>query len=284
MRKPSIKVGRVLVFIVLWTTLVYDPIARWTWSPGGWSRQRGVMDFAGGTAVHITSGTAVAAFSNFWEFRKGRSAVTIIYGWWRGLYAVTFGVFVAIWRGFFKPQKERTPQDYNLPQLAEESAGSGAESAGRSSLHQEENELEDVTPPMLQSNTKRTTDSESQDPLNNAFADDSPHNANNIVLGTALLWIGWFGFNGGSALGGNLRAVSACLSTHTAACSGGSTALLLRWILNATSRRIRPSKQGEKSGLSVIAFCDGVIIGLVAITPAAGYVRLLFRMSMFLLN
>src|ERR1700712_4286533 len=64
----KVSAGRFLVFIVLWTTLVYDAVARWSWHPTGWSRQRGSMDFAGGTAVHITSGTTVAAFSVFYAF------------------------------------------------------------------------------------------------------------------------------------------------------------------------------------------------------------------------
>jgi len=106
-----------------------------------------------------------------------------------------------------------------------------------------------------------------------ADADESPHNVNNIVLGTALLWIGWFGFNGGSALGGNLRAVSACVSTHVAACAGGTTSLLLFWVWNTLARAggAGEGKKGQKPP-SVTHFCDGAVIGLVAITPAAGYV------------
>jgi len=57
-----------------------------------------------------------------------------------------------------------------------------------------------------------------------------PHNIVNVVLGTALLWIGWFGFNGGSALGASLKAVSACVSAHLAACAGGLMRTLLEYI------------------------------------------------------
>ena len=88
----------------------------------------------------------------------------------------------------------------------------------------------------------------------------------NAVLGTALLWIGWFGFNGGSALGANLRAVSACISTHLAACAGAVMGSVLEYI--AASRR-----KVDAGKFSVVGFCNDAVAGLVAITPAAGYVR-----------
>ncbi|KAB5518033.1 ammonium transporter AmtB-like domain-containing protein, partial [Coniochaeta sp. 2T2.1] len=156
----DIPAGRFLIFISLWSLLVYNPVARWTWHWAGWSNQLGVMDFAGGTAVHITSGTTVLAFYIFHAIQTGPAA-----------------------------------------------------------------------------------------------ADRAPHNVNNIVLGTALLWMGWFGFNGGSALGGNLRAASACVATHVAACAGGTSMLLL-----------------DARNPSVTHFCDGVVIALVAVTPGAGFV------------
>ncbi|EON61120.1 hypothetical protein W97_00331 [Coniosporium apollinis CBS 100218] len=167
--------GQFLVFIILWTTFVYNPIARWTWNPEGWSNKRGVLDFAGGTAVHICAGATVFAHSM-----------------------------------------------YHLDQ-----PGKG----------------------------------------------DS-HNVENVLLGTLLLWIGWLGFNGGSALGANLRAVSACISTHLSACAGGVTLCLLRSI----SGYIWPSSDGEHARnahvfrWSILEFCNGAVVGLVCITPAAGYV------------
>jgi Amt family ammonium transporter len=99
-----------------------------------------------------------------------------------------------------------------------------------------------------------------------------------MILGTALLWIGWFGFNGGSALGGNMRAVSACVSTHVAACAGGTTSLFFFWAWNALGRAVDRflGESGEQENkipsVSATQFCDGAVIGLVAITPAAGYV------------
>jgi Amt family ammonium transporter len=102
----------------------------------------------------------------------------------------------------------------------------------------------------------------------------APHNIVNVVLGTAFLWIGWFGFNGGSALGANLRAVSACISTHLAACAGGVMGTILEYY--AASKR-----KGEVGRFSVIGFCNGAVAGLVAITPAAGYV---FPIPSYMLN
>jgi len=62
------KPARFFVFITLWSILVYDVIARWTWHRRGWSNRLGVLDFAGGTPVHIASGTTVAAFAFFYDF------------------------------------------------------------------------------------------------------------------------------------------------------------------------------------------------------------------------
>ncbi|KAH6641147.1 ammonium transporter AmtB-like domain-containing protein [Chaetomium tenue] len=161
--------GRMLpcvVFIFIWATIVYDPIAYWTWNANGWSFQMGGLDFAGGTPVHISSGAAALAYSLMLGKRTGYTRV------------------------------------HGLPYR--------------------------------------------------------PHNVTHVVLGTVFLWVGWFGFNGGSALGANMRAVMACVVTHIAACVGGFTWCLLDYRL-------------EKKW-STVGFCSGVISGLVAITPAAGYV------------
>ncbi|KAK4196229.1 ammonium transporter AmtB-like domain-containing protein [Triangularia verruculosa] len=161
--------GRMLpaiVFIFIWATIVYDPIAYWTWNGNGWSFVMGGLDFAGGTPVHISSGAAALAYSLMLGKRTGYNKVN------------------------------------GLPYR--------------------------------------------------------PHNVTHVVLGTVFLWVGWFGFNGGSALAANTRAVMACLVTHISACVGGFTWCLLDYRL-------------EKKW-STVGFCSGVIAGLVAITPAAGYV------------
>ncbi|KAH8676400.1 ammonium transporter AmtB-like domain-containing protein [Tricladium varicosporioides] len=180
--------GHFLIFIIAWTTLVYDPIARSTWNPIGWSnywkgKTSGVFDFAGGTVVHIVSATTAAVYSVFPSLRR---------------------------RFFYKKRFQQADID-----------------------------LVNARP--------------------------RPNNVVNIVLGTALLWIGWFGFNGGSALGANLRAVSACVSTHLAACAGGVMGSLMELV-----SIWRDPVDGRK--FSIIGFCNGAVAGLVAITPASGYV------------
>lgn len=155
-----------IVFIFIWATIVYDPIAFWTWNGNGWSFIMGGLDFAGGTPVHISSGAAALAYSLMLGKRTG-------YKTSRGL-----------------PYR--------------------------------------------------------------------PHNVTHVVLGTVFLWVGWFGFNGGSALGSNMRAVMALIVTHLSASMGAITWCLLDYRLERK--------------WSTVGFCSGAIAGLVAITPAAGYV------------
>ncbi|KAK7959426.1 ammonium transporter [Apiospora aurea] len=156
----------IIVFIFVWATIVYDPIAYWTWNPNGWSFVMGGLDFAGGTPVHISSGAAALAYSLMLGKRTGYSNAN------------------------------------GLPYR--------------------------------------------------------PHNVTHVILGTVFLWVGWFGFNGGSALAGNMRAVMACLVTHIAASCAAITWCLLDYRL-------------EKK-FSVVGFCSGAIAGLVAITPGSGFV------------
>ena len=124
------RLGPTIVFTFLWSTLVYDPIACWTWNSNGWSFVLGGLDFAGGTPVHISSGTAALAISIYLGKRRGYGTERLAY---------------------------------------------------------------------------------------------KPHNTTYVVLGTIFLWFGWFGFNGGSALSANLRAVQACIVTNLAASVGGLT-------------------------------------------------------------
>lgn len=159
------RLGPILVFIFIWTTIVYDPIACWTWNAKGWSFVMGGLDFAGGTPVHISSGTAALAISVYLGKRRGYGTERLAY---------------------------------------------------------------------------------------------KPHNTTYVVLGTVFLWFGWFGFNGGSALSANLRAVQACIVTNLAASVGGIT-----WML--WDYRIERK-------WSAVGFCSGAISGLVAITPASGFV------------
>jgi ammonium transporter, Amt family len=169
------RLAPVILWTFCWSTIVYAPIACWTWNlgdttvdppiPGGWAAVMGGLDFAGGTPVHISSGTAALAISIFLGRRKGYGTELLAY---------------------------------------------------------------------------------------------RPHNVFYVVIGTVLLWFGWFGFNGGSALGANLRAVMAMTVTNNAAAVGGLTWMFWDWRLERK--------------WSLVGFCSGAIAGLVAITPASGYV------------
>jgi len=170
---PSLVVGAVaerirfssyILFIVLFSLLVYAPIAHWTWHPQGFLFEMGVLDFAGGTVVHISAGCAALA---------------------------------------------------------------GALVLKRRKVHIEKQEI-------------------------------PPSNIPYVLIGTGLLWFGWFGFNAGSALGANSLAVSAFATTNTAAAAAG-----LSWMFFDVLRGKKPS---------VLGFCIGAVVGLVAITPAAGFV------------
>lgn len=152
-----------LLFICLFSIFIYSPIAHWTWHPNGFLRQWGVLDFAGGTVVHMSAGFAALAG------------------------ALVFG-------------------------------------------------------------RRRDHSREPHAPANIPF----------VILGTGMLWFGWFGFNAGSALAASELATSAFLTTNTA-----SAAAMLAWILFDGIRGRKPSALGA---------CIGAVVGLVAITPAAGYV------------
>lgn len=211
--------GHFLVFILLWTTFAYNPIARWTWNPEGWSNRIGALDFSGGTAVHICAGATVLAHSLYhhWLPKIERFLEGILGG----------------------PSRPARPPANNSIRVPAQRASSS------------------VSPGEMDQPGK-----------------DASHNVENILLGTLFLWIGWFGFNGGSALGANLRAVSACVSTHLSACAGGVTMCLLR----SLSGYIWPQPAQERSrdahvfSWSIIEFCNGAVVGLICITPAAGYV------------
>ncbi|MCX9009602.1 MAG: ammonium transporter [Candidatus Methanoperedens sp.] len=157
-----IKFSAFMVFSLLWATLVYDPIAHWVWGTGGWLRNLGALDFAGGTVVHISSGVSALAIALVIGARKG------------------FG---------------KQPME--------------------------------------------------------------PHNIPMVVLGAVLLWFGWFGFNGGSAVASNGLATSAFVVTNTAAAAAALMWTMLSWYHK------RPS---------VLGTATGAVVGLVAITPASGFV------------
>ena len=152
----------VLIFSTLWLLLVYAPICHWVWG-GGWLGEMGLLDFAGGTVVHITAGTA----------------------------AVVAAIVVGARRGF--PQQSMVP-----------------------------------------------------------------HNMTLTVAGAGMLWVGWFGFNGGSALASNGDAAMAITVTHISAAAGAFTWMVAEWI-----------RYGKPSALGAVT---GMVAGLGTITPASGFV------------
>jgi len=157
-----IKFSTFLVFIILWATFVYDPLAHWVWGVKGWLREMGALDFAGGTVVHISSGASALVAAIMFGRRIG-------YG------------------------QEAMP----------------------------------------------------------------PHNLPFSVIGAGLLWVGWFGFNAGSALAADGLATSAFVATHIATAAAALAWLAMDWM------RGKPTMLGAASG---------AVAGLVAITPGAGFV------------
>jgi len=275
--------GRFIFFISIWSLFIYIPIARWSWYPDGWSAQiLQTMDFAGGTPVHICSGSTVAAFACFVNLELNGGVL---------------GLMRSLFSPITSPKKSQATDDVESGHTTPEELNS----TGTNSV--------DVA---ASSHTESASVS---------FPEPGPYNLNYLTLGTALLWFGWAGFNGGSALGGNLRASSAWFSTHIAACAGGTMAVLLAWTSKSlewldqhtnsnTNRNSRTAASGEvtvapvtgdghphqsgnpdgpqhihataeeresrRLGLvnrqTVTMFCEGAVIGLVAITPGAGFV------------
>ena len=158
------KFSTFLIFILLWSTLVYNPVAHWVFGSGGWLLELGSLDFAGGTAIHINSGAAALAAAFLFGKRAG-------YG---------------------------------------------------------------------------------KEPM-------EPHNVTYVVLGAALLWFGWFGFNAGSAGAANGQAANAFVVTNTAAAAAALSWMFASWLLAGKA--------------SVIGAAAGAVAGLVAITPASGFVQ-----------
>ena len=152
-----------LMFSGIWATVVYLPIVHWVWAGNGWLFEMGLLDFAGGTVVHITAGVA----------------------------AVVAAVVLGSRRGF--------------PEVAM-----------------------------------------------------PPHNLTLTVTGAGMLWVGWFGFNGGSALAADGNAGMAILVTHISAAAGAFTWMLCEWI-----------RYGKPSALGIVT---GMVAGLGTITPASGFV------------
>jgi Amt family ammonium transporter len=156
-----------LIFIILWSTLIYSPVAHWVWNTDGWLKGIGAIDFAGGLVVHITAGLSALA-------------AAIVIGRRKDI------------------EKKETLKPSNIPY---------------------------------------------------------------VILGAALLWFGWFGFNAGSALGADSIMVFALVNTNLAAAAAAVTWMAVDWIM--------------KGKPSAVGMAVGAVCGLVAITPASGYVNVI---------
>jgi len=157
------KFSAYMLFIIVWSTLVYDPVAHWVWGAGGWLKQMGTLDFAGGIVVHLISGISALAAALLIGKRKG--------------------------------YRQEAMYPHNLPMT---------------------------------------------------------------VLGTGLLWFGWFGFNAGSALSAGALSTMAFVATHTSAVSATLIWVIIEWL-----HRGKPTMFGAATGS---------IAGLATITPASGFV------------
>jgi Amt family ammonium transporter len=157
-----IKFSAMLLFSALWVTFVYAPVTHWVWG-GGWLQQMGLLDFAGGTVVHVTAGVSALVA------------------------AIVLG------------------KRYGFPKTAM-----------------------------------------------------PPHNLTITVAGAGMLWVGWFGFNGGSALAANGDAGMAIMVTHISAAAGAMAWMFAEWI-----------KYNKPSVLGIVT---GMVAGLGTITPASGFV------------
>lgn len=173
-----IKFRSLLIFILLWSTLIYCPIAHWVWNADGWLRTLGAIDFAGGIVVHISAGLSALAVALVIGRRKGCAIP---------------------WKEHMKALKKDDASTFK------------------------------------------------------------PTNIPYVILGAGLLWFGWFGFNGGSALAANELAVSALVTTNLAAAAAAISWMIVDWV--------------TKGKPSAVGIAIGAVVGLVAITPAAGYVN-----------
>src|SRR5512132_1018516 len=159
-----VRIKAYLLFVALWSLVVYAPVAHWVWAPGGWLRNLGVLDFAGGTVVHINAAAAALVAAIVLGKRRGLRAPTVL-----------------------------------------------------------------------------------------------PHNVPFAILGMGLLWFGWLGFNGGSALAANGLASTGFVNTFFAPAAAAAAWGLAELVLH-----------GKVSG---VGLASGAVAGMVAITPAAGFVR-----------
>ncbi len=168
-----------LIFMVLWSTVIYVPIAHWVWNPDGWLKAIGSIDFAGGLVVHISAGVSALAAALVIGRRKTCAAAVP-------------------WKAHMQQVDQKEKLEFK------------------------------------------------------------PTNIPYVLLGAALLWFGWFGFNAGSALAANDLAVSALVVTNLAAAAAAVSWMLMDWVI--------------KGKPSAVGMAVGAVVGLVVVTPASGFV------------
>jgi Amt family ammonium transporter len=179
-----IRFKSLLIFVIIWSTVIYAPVAHWIWNVDGWLNNLGVWDFAGGIVVHVTAGISALAAALVVGRRKD----------------------CVYWKDQMK--------EINHNQAPPEKKNNGVEF--------------------------------------------KPTNIPYVILGAGLLWFGWFGFNGGSALAADNIAVSAVVATNLAAAAASVAWMVLDWIIKGKPSAI---------GISV-----GAVSGMAAVTAAAGYI------------
>jgi Amt family ammonium transporter len=180
-----IRFKSLLVFVILWSTLIYSPIAHWVWNTNGWLHVLGAMDFAGGIVVHVAAGLSALAAALIVGRRKG----------------------CVYWKDQLKALDRQTPNTASA----------------------------------------------------NLGTEFKPTNIPYVILGAGLLWFGWFGFNGGSALSADSIAVSAVVCTNLAAAAAAVSWMILEWL--------------TKGKPSAIGISVGAVCGMAAVTAAAGYIN-----------
>lgn len=223
-----------LIFLFIWATVVYNPIACWSWNANGWAARLGYLDYAGGAPVHITAGFGALAYAWIMGKRVGLIALE-------------------------EQDKEATEHNkHGKKQLIGRAweAIKGRKNISTKLKHDGhtrfDQEAHSNDPHDLEKG-KKMLFQESLLALNS-----SPHSVMLVVIGTAFMWIGWTGFNGGASIIPTIRSIQAILNTHVSASFGGLTWMLMDYRI------------GHK--WSVIGLCSGIVSGLVCITPAAGYV------------
>jgi len=189
--------ARFLVFISIWSVLVYYPVARWSWDIEGWSKKLGVMDFAGGTPVHIVSGTTVATFAIFCSFERCMSVGDGVRHVRRAFVEVirTNVVHAFLARHYSSTPRHPVDEPQSPPQDGYTQDGDVQLIVG-SSIGEDQSDSEAEHPAVGLPAPEPIADGLPQPHTVTRVPERSQvYSMNYVVLGTALLWFGWAGFS-----------------------------------------------------------------------------------------